>query len=126
MRYRPSPEEVTERAARIRVLLLDVDGVLTDGGILLHPDGEESKVFNVRDGLGMMFARRVGLIVGALSGRSSAANSRRAEELKLDFLYQGESDKKVMVTKPATKAGSKTRAKPAAKKPAAKKGARKR
>ena len=76
MRYRRSPEEVKERAARIRILLLDVDGVLTDGGILLHPDGEESKVFNVRDGLGIRLVQRAGVEVGFISGRNSRVVAR--------------------------------------------------
>src|SRR5512139_190851 len=89
MRYRRSPEEITERAARIRILLLDVDGVLTDGGILLHPDGEESKAFNVRDGLGIRLLQRAGIEVGFISGRSSRVVMRRAEDLEIGLVVQG-------------------------------------
>jgi 3-deoxy-D-manno-octulosonate 8-phosphate phosphatase (KDO 8-P phosphatase) len=89
MRYRGSPEEVKERAARIRILLLDVDGVLTDGGILLHPDGEESKVFNVRDGLGIRLLQRAGVEVGFISGRNSRVVARRAEDLGIELVVQG-------------------------------------
>jgi 3-deoxy-D-manno-octulosonate 8-phosphate phosphatase (KDO 8-P phosphatase) len=93
MRYRRSPEEVKERAARIKLLLLDVDGVLTDGRILLHPDGEESKVFNVRDGLGIRLLQRAGLEVGFISGRSSRVVTRRAEDLGIGLVVQGTLDK---------------------------------
>lgn len=89
MRYRRSPEEVNERAGRIKLLLLDVDGVLTDGGILLHPDGEESKVFNVRDGLGIRLLQRAGIEVGLISGRSSRVVTRRAEDLGIGLVVQG-------------------------------------
>jgi 3-deoxy-D-manno-octulosonate 8-phosphate phosphatase (KDO 8-P phosphatase) len=89
MRYRRSPEEITERAARIRILLLDVDGVLTDGGILLHPDGGESKVFNVRDGLGIRLLQRAGIEVGFISGRNSRVVARRAEDLGIGLVVQG-------------------------------------
>jgi len=93
MRYRRSPEEINERAGRIRVLLLDVDGVLTDGGILLHPDGEESKVFNVRDGLGIRLLQRAEVEVGLISGRSSRVVARRAEDLGIELVVQGTLDK---------------------------------
>ena len=53
MKYHRSEAEVKERAARIRLLILDVDGVLTDGGLILHADGQESKVFHVHDGHGI-------------------------------------------------------------------------
>jgi 3-deoxy-D-manno-octulosonate 8-phosphate phosphatase (KDO 8-P phosphatase) len=89
MRYRRSPEEIIERAARIKILLLDVDGVLTDGGIVLQPDGEESKVFNVRDGLGIRLLQRAGIEVGFISGRNSRVVARRAEDLGIGLVVQG-------------------------------------
>ena len=55
---------VTARAARIKLILFDVDGVLTDGKILVHGDGTESKVFDIKDGTGIVWARRAGLTVG--------------------------------------------------------------
>ena len=58
----------------IRLLLFDVDGVLTDGQVLLHADGSESKQFHVRDGTGIVWAQRAGLMVGLLSARSSPAS----------------------------------------------------
>ena len=59
------------RAAKIRLVLFDVDGVLTDGKIVMHADGTESKVFDIKDGTGIVWAQRLGLTVGFLSARSS-------------------------------------------------------
>ena len=73
-------EAVQERARRVRLILLDVDGVLTDGTVDIHSAGGESKPFFVRDGLGMVWARKEGLEVGLLSGRPSDATTRRAAE----------------------------------------------
>ncbi len=78
---------------KIKAVVLDIDGVLTDGRIGYHSDGNEIKFFHVRDGHGIVLARRAGLRVGILSGRSSLANATRAKELKLDFLVQGCLDK---------------------------------
>src|SRR6266436_2557016 len=84
---------VTQLAWKIELLLMDVDGVLTDGRLLLvpMPDGSvvEAKSFSVNDGAALAMARRAGLKIGIISGRSSAALSRRAEELKVDFFYHG-------------------------------------
>ncbi len=78
---------------RIRLVAFDVDGTLTDGGIYLGPDGECLKRFHARDGMGMVMARRAGLVVGLISGRKSAITKRRAAELGLDFCYDGVDDK---------------------------------
>ena len=84
-----------EKARRIRAIVLDIDGVLTDGRIGYGcGSGEEIKFFHVRDGHGIVLARRAGIKVGVLSGRASHANEHRAKELKLDFLYTGILDKK--------------------------------
>ncbi len=83
-----------EKASRIRAIVLDVDGVLTDGGIGYGCGSkDEIKFFHVRDGHGIVLAKRAGLKVGILSGRSSETNRTRAAELKLDFLYEGFLDK---------------------------------
>jgi 3-deoxy-D-manno-octulosonate 8-phosphate phosphatase (KDO 8-P phosphatase) len=81
------------RAARIRLLVLDVDGVLTDGGLLYGPAGEEVKRFSVHDGFGLQAARRAGLEVAVISGRASAAVTRRLAELGVSEVQQGIRDK---------------------------------
>ena len=84
---------IEERAARVRLILFDVDGVLTDGKILLHADGTESKVFDIKDGTGIVWAQRLGLTVGLLSARSSAATTQRAAQLGITLVYQGVASK---------------------------------
>ena len=76
-----------QRAARIKLFLCDVDGVLTDGSIFIGGE-REFKRFNIRDGLGLVLARRAGLRVGWVSARPSLATKLRADELKIDFLVQ--------------------------------------
>ena len=85
--------EIIKKAARVRLLLLDVDGVLTDGSIILDQDGNDLKVFHVRDGAALVRARRAGLVIGVISGRESEAVRRRAEELGIKEVYQGVKDK---------------------------------
>ena len=84
-------KDVTALAARIEILLMDVDGVLTDGSLIYVPlaDGTvvEAKAFHASDGAAIGFARRAGIKTGIISGRGSAG--QRAEELKMDFIYQG-------------------------------------
>ncbi len=87
-------EHVQQRARNIRLILLDVDGVLTDGTVDIHSTGGESKPFFVRDGLGIVWARREGIEVGLLSGRPSDATTRRAAELGITMVSQGGSDKR--------------------------------
>ncbi|HWQ32203.1 MAG TPA: HAD hydrolase family protein [Blastocatellia bacterium] len=86
-----------ERARRIRLLLLDCDGVLTDGSLIYLADGErvsvESRIFHIHDGHALKLARQAGLRTGIISGRSSAALAARARELQVDYLYQGNDDK---------------------------------
>ncbi len=84
-----------EKALEIKAIVLDVDGVLTDGRIGYGGGSDdEVKFFNVRDGHGLKLAMRAGLKVGILSGRCSKANRTRFNELKLDFLYEGMKDKR--------------------------------
>jgi len=78
---------IRQRAKRIKLFLCDVDGVLTDGSIFIGGE-REFKRFNIRDGLGLVLARRAGLRVGWVSARPSLATKMRAEELKIDFLVQ--------------------------------------
>jgi 3-deoxy-D-manno-octulosonate 8-phosphate phosphatase (KDO 8-P phosphatase) len=77
------------KASLIRLLLFDVDGVLTDGTVLMHADGSESKGFHIRDGAGIVWAQRAGLTVGLLSARSSGATSHRAAQLAVRIVEQG-------------------------------------
>lgn len=83
-----------ERWQKIKAIVLDIDGILTDGRIGYGTGSpEEIKFFHVRDGHGIKLAMRAGIAVGVLSGRKSAANNRRAEELGLSFVYEGKKDK---------------------------------
>jgi 3-deoxy-D-manno-octulosonate 8-phosphate phosphatase (KDO 8-P phosphatase) len=86
-----------QRAKRIRVLLSDVDGVLTDGRVWLQswPDGtaHEIKGFDAQDGAGFALARTAGLRTGVITGRDSPAMTRRAQEMGLEFVYQGQATK---------------------------------
>ena len=84
---------ITARASKIRLVLFDVDGVLTDGKIVMHADGTESKVFDIKDGTAVVWAMRVGLQVGFLSARTSAATSQRAAQLGVTLVHQGVSSK---------------------------------
>jgi 3-deoxy-D-manno-octulosonate 8-phosphate phosphatase (KDO 8-P phosphatase) len=78
-----------DRVADIRLLLFDVDGVLTDGVVLMHADGSEAKGFHIRDGAAMVWAQRAGLTVGLLSARSSGATTHRAAQLAIRLVVQG-------------------------------------
>ncbi len=91
---RPGPDEVAARAREVRLVLLDVDGVLTDGTVTIASDGTELKAFSIRDGAALVWARREGLQVGLLSGRPSAATARRAAELGLDPVVETGPDKR--------------------------------
>jgi 3-deoxy-D-manno-octulosonate 8-phosphate phosphatase (KDO 8-P phosphatase) len=82
-----------KKALKIRLVLLDVDGVLTDGRITYAGDGEEIKSFDVKDGLGVKLLQEAGIEVGILSSRSSRAVSRRARELGMRLVWQGVEDK---------------------------------
>ena len=86
-------EEVRERAKKVRLLILDVDGVLTDRTIILDGDRGEWKVFHVRDGTGIKMLLEAGIEVALFSGRSSRVVERRAKELGVGHVYQGLRDK---------------------------------
>jgi 3-deoxy-D-manno-octulosonate 8-phosphate phosphatase (KDO 8-P phosphatase) len=82
-----------ERIRKIRLLLLDVDGVMTDGRIVYDDLGIETKAFDVKDGHGLKLLQRAGIGVGLITGRQSAVVSVRAAELGIDIVYQGVKDK---------------------------------
>ncbi len=97
--------DFAERAKHIQVLLCDVDGVLTDGALYYGPEGESLKRFHVRDGLGIVNARKAGLRCGIISGRSSKAVETRAKELGIEFLYQGIDNKLSLLREICDRAG---------------------
>ena len=86
--------DLRARMERVRLLLTDVDGVLTDGGIAYDSHGNEWKQFHVRDGLGLKLAQQAGLKVGVISARKSAVATLRAKELALEHIVVGEADKR--------------------------------
>lgn len=85
--------ELLQRAARIRLLVLDVDGVLTDGRLYFNAEGETLKTFHVRDGAGIVQLRKAGIQVAIISGRDSAAVNKRMTELGVLHVRQGIHDK---------------------------------
>ena len=79
---------ITNRARKIKLLILDCDGVLTDGRIIMVPDSDETKAFDVKDGHGIVMAQRAGLRVAIISGRKSSVVRARAKELGVAHLYE--------------------------------------
>jgi 3-deoxy-D-manno-octulosonate 8-phosphate phosphatase (KDO 8-P phosphatase) len=98
------PATLTAALKRIRLLLCDVDGVLTDASVFIGGT-EEVKRFNIRDGLGLVTLRHEGLKVGWISSRPSPATARRARELKIDFLRQEKGSKVCVVESLLTQSG---------------------
>ena len=94
-----TPEQDSQRsaalakAAPIRLLLLDVDGVLTDGSIILSQDGTESKAFNTQDGFGLRLLLEAGIDTGVITARTSAAVTKRTQDLGMRYVFQGASNK---------------------------------
>lgn len=80
--------DVADRARRVKLILMDVDGVLTDGRILLQAELDEAKGFDSRDGVGIRLAQRAGLATGVITGRLSIATTRRTAELKMEEFHQ--------------------------------------
>jgi 3-deoxy-D-manno-octulosonate 8-phosphate phosphatase (KDO 8-P phosphatase) len=83
----------TAKSKLIEVLLLDVDGVLTDGRIIFDDDGRETKIFNVRDGLGLVLLMRAGIQVGMVTGRKSPALHHRCRDLGIRWIFEDIADK---------------------------------
>jgi len=83
------PSEIRERAAKVRLILLDADGVLTDGKLLQFSDGTEGRAFHVRDGYGIKMGQRLGLTFGIVSGRASKVVEARARELGIAEAHLG-------------------------------------
>src|SRR5215204_3457928 len=87
------PSAIERRAAHIKLLLMDCDGVLTDGRLWLLGNGDEQKGFHVQDGLGLELWHRAGLRSGIISGRRSSVVEQRARDLKIEFVRQGAESK---------------------------------
>ncbi|MFQ3263845.1 MAG: 3-deoxy-D-manno-octulosonate 8-phosphate phosphatase (KDO 8-P phosphatase), partial [Porticoccaceae bacterium] len=86
-------KDILSAAKNIKLLLLDVDGVLTDGKLYYGNSGEELKAFNIQDGLGIKLLQQAGIQVGIITGRVSALLQRRADELGISPVIQGREDK---------------------------------
>jgi len=89
----PDSVSVTERASRVKLLLMDCDGVLTDGSLMLLKGGDEQKSFNVRDGHGLVLFHRAGLRSGIISGRTARVVEWRTKDLGIEFVRQGSHNK---------------------------------
>ena len=83
------PKSLRDRIRRVKLVVFDADGVLTDGTIYLLPDGRELKAFNALDGTGMKYLERAGIATAVLSGRRSAAVNHRAREVGTRYVLQG-------------------------------------
>lgn len=90
---KPETPDIDARAKRIKLLLMDCDGVLTDGRLWLMADGDEQKAFHARDGQGISLCHHAGLKTGIITGRTSSAVERRAQELKMSYVRQEAKDK---------------------------------
>ena len=86
-----------EKLKHIQLLLLDVDGVLTDGSIIYNDDGSETKIFNARDGFGLKLVMSAGIKVGIVTGRSSQALRHRCDNLGVGLIFDGVGDKAKML-----------------------------
>ncbi|MBY0316186.1 MAG: HAD hydrolase family protein [Bdellovibrionales bacterium] len=86
-------QELIAKLKKVKMLVTDVDGVMTDGTIFLGDDGEWRRHYSVRDGAGIVFLREAGYKVGIITGASSPDVRKRAEHLKIDYLFQGKMDK---------------------------------
>ena len=89
----PMDAALRERASKIRMLILDVDGVLTDGKLYFDHAGHELKAFNTRDGMGIKALQKVGIEVAVITGRKSGAVTHRMAQLGIQHVYQGREDK---------------------------------
>ena len=100
-----STESLTASLQKIKLLALDVDGVLTDGSIYISPAGEVFKGFNAKDGMGISYALRSGLQIAVITGRQSPIVERRCEELGITLLQQGVKDKRLALQQMAQELG---------------------
>ena len=94
-----------ERAARVKVMIFDVDGVLTDGSLTYGPDGEVTKTFYVLDGLGIQLLNRTGVQTAIISARTSPIVIKRAADLGITHVFQGQHDKRLAFAELLDKTG---------------------
>ncbi len=85
--------DVLEKAKQIKLIIFDVDGVLTDGSLFIGDDGQEYKAFNSRDGHGMKMLQRSGVDIAIITGRTSEVVKHRVKDLGIKYVYQGQLDK---------------------------------
>ncbi len=102
---REIPQEVRDRASRITLVLMDADGVMTDGRIITVDDGRDARAYHARDGLAVRLGQSAGLGFGVVSGRRSEAVALRAKELDYVEIHQGVADKGALVEAIATRRG---------------------
>lgn len=104
-RSRAYSEDILDRAQRIRLLALDVDGVLTHGHVTYQSDGQESKTFDTQDGLGLVLLRQHGIELAIITGRTSPMVEHRVKELGIHHLQQGRLDKETALVALAEQQG---------------------
>lgn len=100
-------QAVTDKARQITLVIFDIDGVLTDGGLILGEDGNEHKMFHVRDGHGLVMLREAGFHVAVITARTSNIVADRMASLGIEFVYQGQRDKGRAVSELMQKVGVK-------------------
>ncbi len=98
-------QEFLSRLKKIRIVLMDLDGVLTDGRVVYGDYGDELKFYDIQDGMGIDLLRKGGILTAIISGRKSRVNTRRAKELKISAVFQGVPDKLKIFTKLLKKYG---------------------
>lgn len=97
--------EIYQKAKHIKLFAMDVDGILSDGRIIYNSEGTETKAFYVQDGLGLQALKQSGIILAIITGRSSAMVDRRAKELGISHIIQGQDDKLTALVELAKKLG---------------------
>lgn len=97
--------DITARAQVIRLIALDVDGVMSDGCVVYGNSGEETKAFNIKDGLGIKLAQSAGIEIAIITGRTAPLLARRAKELGIEAVIQGREDKFVALNELAQSRG---------------------
>jgi len=86
-------KDILKKAEKIKLLIFDVDGVLTDGRLIIGDDGQEYKAFNSKDGLGMKMLQQTGVIIAIITARTSNVVQHRMQSLGIEHLYQGQQEK---------------------------------